>query len=92
MRELDYPETAAHVAEHAAFAAAIGDLVVALETEGPSARLVVRLERDVTRWIHDHVYSTDLALGRFIVARQGSAPPEAPVAEAPGARASVATS
>jgi hemerythrin len=70
MHETSYPDAEQHVAEHAAFTAAIAALVGALAERGPSAWLVLRLEREVTGWVRDHIYSTDLALGRYLVARR----------------------
>ena len=69
MRETAYPDLELHVAEHAAFTAEIAELVRTLAEQGPSARLVVSLEREVTGWLRDHLYSTDLTLGRWLVAR-----------------------
>lgn len=68
MREVAYPDAALHAAEHVAFAAEIAALAAMFALEGASARLVLRLERGVTRWLQDHVYSTDHALARFVLA------------------------
>ena len=73
MRETAYPDLELHVAEHAAFTAEIAELVRTLAEQGPSARLVVSLEREVTGWLRDHLYSTDLTLGRWLVARNWTA-------------------
>jgi hemerythrin len=70
MREVAYPDAALHAAEHTKFAAEIAALAAIFALEGATARLVLRLERDVTRWLQDHVYSTDHALARFVVALQ----------------------
>jgi hemerythrin len=66
MRALDYPGRAEHIAEHAAFATTVELLIHDLETTGPTAALVHRLEREVTAWLEDHIYSTDLDLGRYV--------------------------
>lgn len=68
MREVAYPDAALHAAEHLAFAAEIAALAAMFALEGATARLVLRLERDVTSWLQDHVYSTDHALARFVLA------------------------
>jgi hemerythrin len=68
MREVAYPDAALHSAEHRAFAAEIEALAGLFALDGPTARLVLRLEREVTSWLRDHVYSTDRSLARFIVA------------------------
>jgi len=70
MREVAYPGAALHAAEHVAFAAEIAALAAMFALEGASARLVLRLEREVTRWLQDHVYSTDHALARFVLTLQ----------------------
>lgn len=69
MRESGYPDSALHVAEHRAFRADIAELVASLAAEGPTARLVLRLEREVTGWLRDHVYSTDHCLARWLLSR-----------------------
>jgi hemerythrin len=78
MRETGYPDVGSHVAEHAAFTAAIAALVGALADRGPSAWLVLRLEREVTGWMRDHIYATDLALGRYLVERRWAQPESSP--------------
>jgi hemerythrin len=70
MRELAYPDEAAHAAEHAAFAAEIEDLARQLEERGPTARLVLRLEVELTGWLRDHLYAADAALARFVLSRR----------------------
>jgi hemerythrin len=68
MREVAYPDAALHSAEHRAFAAEIDALASLSALEGPTARLVLRLEREVTSWLQNHVYSTDRSLARFVLA------------------------
>jgi hemerythrin len=72
MSDLAYPEAAAHAAEHEAFAASMMELDAALRERGPTAELVLRLEREVVAWVRDHVYVADAALGRFVTARVGA--------------------
>lgn len=73
MREAAYPETRSHEAEHERFRGTIADLTRTLDTDGASAHLVLRLERELTTWVRDHIYSTDLALGHWLVAREAAA-------------------
>ena len=51
MREVAYPDAALHAAEHLAFAAEIAALAAMFALEGATARLVLRLEREVTSWL-----------------------------------------
>jgi hemerythrin len=72
MKDLGYPEAAAHTAEHQAFARSILELDAAFKERGPTADLVLRLEQEVVAWLRDHVYVTDVALGRFVIANLGT--------------------
>ena len=89
MREVAYPDAMLHAAEHAAFSSEIDTLARLLADEGASARLVLRLEREVTSWLQGHVSSTDHALARFVVSRRSEGSPGLPAEQrAPcGARA-----
>ncbi|HTN50787.1 MAG TPA: bacteriohemerythrin [Anaeromyxobacter sp.] len=69
MEALSYPDRAAHTAEHAHFAGVVADLTRTLLAQGATAGLVHRVEREVTAWLSTHIYSADLALGRFVQAR-----------------------
>jgi hemerythrin len=66
MRDLGYPEMERHVAEHEAFSASMCQLNAAFAAEGPTAELVLRLERELVAWLRDHVYVSDVELGRFV--------------------------
>jgi hemerythrin len=72
MRDLGYPEIAAHAAEHQAFAASVLELDAAMRSRGATAELVLRLEREVVAWLRDHVYVADVALGQHVSASLGS--------------------
>jgi hemerythrin len=72
MREHRYPDTAAHAAEHAAFAGSMLELDATMRQRGASAELVLRLEREVVAWIRDHVYVADVALGQFVTAARAA--------------------
>ena len=68
MLDLGYPEAANHTAEHHAFAGKMLALDAAFRDGGPTAELVLRLEREVVAWLRDHVYVADVALGQFVTA------------------------
>jgi len=72
MSDLGYPEAANHTAEHHAFACKMLALDASFRDGGPTAELVLRLEREVVAWLRDHVYVADVALGRFVTARLGT--------------------
>ncbi|BDG04225.1 bacteriohemerythrin [Anaeromyxobacter oryzae] len=72
MAAFAYPARAAHEAEHAGFARTIEDLARVLDAEGATAALVHRMEREVSSWLRDHVFSTDLALGWYVRERRGA--------------------
>jgi hemerythrin len=92
MRELAYPDAALHAAEHVAFAAEIEALTRVLTLEGATARFVLRLEREVTGWLQDHVYATDHALARFVLALRGVQAPVLAGAPTTSARPSARSS
>jgi hemerythrin len=73
MSDLGYPEAANHTAEHHAFACKMLALDAAFRDGGPTAELILRLEREVVAWLRDHVYVADAALGRFVTATTGAA-------------------
>lgn len=71
MRRIHYPLLEPHAAEHAAFAAEVAALYESLARDGLTARLVLAVDRRVTEWLTNHVYTSDLALGRFSAGRPG---------------------
>jgi hemerythrin len=71
MEEAAYPDLQRHVAEHRRFAAQMRELDAAFREEGPTAALVLRLEREAVAWLYDHVYFTDVAMGRWLMAQPG---------------------
>jgi hemerythrin len=71
MRDLGYPEAAAHAAEHREFAASMLELDGALRSRGATAELVLRLEKETVAWLRDHVYVADVALGQHVTASLG---------------------
>jgi hemerythrin len=80
MRETRYPDEANHLAEHASFAAEIDDLAETLADEGVTPRLVLRLAREVSGWLQNHICTTDVALGRHVVGHRTPARPPRPSA------------
>jgi len=77
MAEVEYPEAERHVREHRDFAAALAELGAEFAATGATAGVVFKLEQQTVGWLRDHVYFTDVALGRFVHARQVSASPRA---------------
>ena len=76
MRELAYPDAALHAAEHLAFAAEIAALRSRVRARGgATARLVLRLEREVTGWLR--ITSIDQSCARPL--RPRAARRQAPV-------------
>jgi hemerythrin len=72
MEETAYPDLQHHVAEHRRFGAQMRELDAEFREAGPTASLVLRLEHEAVGWLHDHVYFTDVAMGRWVMARQGA--------------------
>jgi hemerythrin len=78
MEETAYPDVQRHVAEHRRFGAQMRELDAEFREEGPTASLVLRLEHEAVAWLHDHVYFTDVAVGRWVMAQQGGSRAQAP--------------
>jgi hemerythrin len=72
MAEVGYPDAAGHAEEHHRFAATLHEVDLEFLASGPTAALVLKLEQHAVGWLHDHVYFTDVALGRFVHARQAA--------------------
>ncbi len=66
MQEARYPGYRVHRAEHERFVEGLRSLEAEYAAEGPSARLLFRMNRQIGDWLRDHVYLTDSALGRFV--------------------------
>jgi hemerythrin len=77
MAESGYPDAARHVQEHRDFARRLAELDDRFAEHGATASLVFELERQAVGWLRDHVYFTDVALGRWVMARRASADPHA---------------
>jgi hemerythrin len=68
MEQAGYLDMARHVAEHRRFTATLREIDVHYRQAGASAELVFRLEQQAVAWLRDHVYFTDVALGRWVLA------------------------
>lgn len=77
MVESEYPDTERHVQEHREFARQLAEVDAEFAARGPTAAVVFALERQAVGWLRDHVYFTDVALGRWVQARRASAGPRA---------------
>lgn len=73
MADLAYPDAEAHVQEHRRFGATLQAVDQAFQASGPTAAVVLQLEQQAVAWLRDHVYFTDVALGRFVQAQRASA-------------------
>ena len=73
MAEVGYPDAASHIGEHRRFAATLREVDREFLEGGPTAALVLKLEQQAVGWLRDHVYFTDVALGRFVHAWRASA-------------------
>ncbi len=65
----DYPETSAHMAEHARFVQEFGALSQEFQREGPSTVLIIRVVNRVTSWLRQHIYRTDRMLVEYLNGR-----------------------
>jgi len=74
MAALEYPEAAAHRAEHDEFRAVLRDLVRELALGGVGERLRQRIQTEVCAWIERHVQESDRALASFTRAAKGRPP------------------
>ena len=77
MVEVEYPDAERHVQEHREFARRLAQVDADFTAQGPTAAVVFALEQQAVGWLKDHVYFTDVALGRYVHARQVSAGPRA---------------
>lgn len=77
MAEVAYPDAERHVQEHRDFARRLGQIDADFAARGPTPAVIFALEQQAVGWLRDHVYFTDVALGRYVLARQASAGPRA---------------
>jgi hemerythrin len=73
MAEVEYPAAEAHIREHREFARNLAGIEADFAAHGATAAVVFRLEKQAVDWLMDHVYFTDVALGRYALARRASA-------------------
>jgi hemerythrin len=66
MQQHAYPDFPAHQRIHVEFMKDLARLKGELEKQGPSAAVIVQLNRRVGDWLIDHVGRTDRALGAFL--------------------------
>jgi hemerythrin len=73
MWETGYPDATRHSAEHQSFSATLRSLDADFREHGATAPLVLQLERHAVGWLRDHVYFTDVALGRWVKTHRAGA-------------------
>jgi hemerythrin len=66
MADTGFPDATRHIQEHRAFRQEIEALDADFLVEGPTGRLVLRLEALTVGWLKEHVYFTDVSLGRWL--------------------------
>ena len=66
MQQEAYPDFPAHKAIHDAFMKDLARLKGELAKQGPSAAVIIQLNRRVGDWLIDHIGRTDRALGAFL--------------------------
>jgi hemerythrin len=71
MREAAYPAYPAHKAEHDRFVKDLLAMSDEHERRGGPGLNKMRVGGWLTRWLHEHVSSTDTALARYLVGRTG---------------------
>jgi len=66
MADTGFPDATRHIQEHRAFRQAVQELDSDFLLDGPTGRLVVALEQLAVGWLKEHVYFTDVSLGRWL--------------------------
>jgi len=69
MAAAEYPEAAAHLAEHARFVQEFGILYREFKAEGPTTLFIIRVGNRVTHWLREHIYRTDRTLVEYLKSR-----------------------
>jgi hemerythrin len=69
MREVGYPDLAAHATEHAGFLATFQHLRLAFARGGADGELAAEVERELCAWIRQHVTGSDRCIGEHVRAR-----------------------
>ncbi|MBI5492267.1 MAG: hemerythrin family protein [Deltaproteobacteria bacterium] len=65
MNKLQFKDRASHIAEHADFKSKLADIKKAVE-KGLDSALVIRIQKQVTDWLMEHIGKVDKVLGKFI--------------------------
>ena len=76
MEQSGYAALDAHLVEHRRFTATLRVFEADYRQHGPTADLIYRLQREAVDWLRDHVLSTDMALGRWVLASRRACAPE----------------
>ena len=66
MQRHRYPDSAAHLVQHAFFVRELEALAAELERSGPTALVTIKLNKLLCDWLRQHVASTDKKLGAFL--------------------------
>jgi hemerythrin len=69
MDEIGYPRQASHTLEHAEFRRRLATLLPHWESEGDSTALLMAVSGFLTRWLREHIATSDRAIGDFLAAR-----------------------
>jgi len=69
MSEIGYPRLASHQLEHAEFRRRLSTLLPHWESEGDSTALLMAVSGFLTRWLREHIATSDRAIGDFLAAR-----------------------
>lgn len=70
MAAVDYPALAAHRAEHAGFERDLEALVAEHARDGASPSLVLRVSRQLSGWLREHVLLSDRAIATHLQGRR----------------------
>jgi len=66
MADTGFPDATRHIQEHRTFRREIEALDADFLVNGPTGRLVLQLEQLTVGWLKEHVYFTDVSLGRWL--------------------------
>lgn len=68
-REVNYPEYASHKAMHERFVADYRKLQDQLQSDGPTVRFVLQVNRVVVDWLVQHISKVDKVLAAYVQSR-----------------------
>jgi hemerythrin len=66
MQGMNYPDLAAHAAEHQAFKKRLRSLVPQWDSEGASRALLLALQGFLETWLVDHILKRDQRIGEYV--------------------------